>query len=213
MSGGISLNEPEIKTKKKPPTRTRVTRTRVTKTKVTKTKVTKTKGNEITKGISLNEQEIKKTKRKPPTRTRVSKKTVKGTSLNSVPVSKGLDTIKNYDSETLSKITNFRRKTATKKIGQFMKTHRDKIRLTFLNTVCTDSNVCIAFGKETKIIREFFDDFDISLLWEEPKIIGSVSWNGMIQLLTFKKDGYVANAIFKTSREKKSDNLAYEAIV
>jgi hypothetical protein len=125
-----------------------------------------------------------------------------------------LDTIKNtYDSETLSKITNFRRKTATKKVGTFMKTHRSKIRLKFLNTVCTDSNVCIAFGKETKVIRKFFNDFDIRLMSEDPKIIGIESVNGNIQLLTFKKDGYVANAIFKTSKNKHSDNLAYEAIV
>ena len=188
MSEGLSLNEPKTKTKRKPPTRK-------------------------TKSISLNEPE--KTKRKPPTRIRKprTKRTLKGTSLNSVPKT-FLDTIKNtYDSETASKITNFRRKTATKKVGTFMKTYRDKIRLTFLNTVCTDSNVCIAFGKETKVIREFFDDFDISLLWEDPKMIGSASWNGLIQLLTFKKDGYVANAIFKISQEKNSDNLAYEAIV
>jgi len=196
MSEGISLNEPEIKTKKKPPPRTRITKT---------------------ESISLNAPEIKtKTKKKPPPRTRITKRVskIKGTSLNSVPVSKGfLDTIKNYDSETLSKIKNFTRKTATKKVGKFMKTHRDKIRLTFLNTVCTDSNACIAFGKETKLIREFFEDFDISLLWEDPKIIGEESMNGKVQLLTFKKDGYVANAIFKTSLSKHSDNLSYEAVV
>ena len=196
MSEGISLNEPEIKTKtkKKPPPRTRITKT---------------------ESISLNAPEIK-TKKKPPPRTRITKRVskIKGTSLNSVPVSKGfLDTIKNYDSETLSKIKNFTRKTATKKVGKFMKTYRDKIRLTFLNTVCTDSNACIAFGKETKLIRDFFEDFDIRLLWEDPKIIGEESMNGKVQLLTFNKDGYVANAIFKTSLSKHSDNLSYEAVV
>ena len=115
--------------------------------------------------------------------------------------------------ENIRKITNFTRKTASRKIGTFMKNHRSKIRLRFLNTICTDSNVCIAFGKEIKVIREFFNDFDFRLMSLEPRIVGAKSENGTVKLLTFEKDGYVANAIFKTSNKKYADNLAYEAFV
>ena len=104
-------------------------------------------------------------------------------------------------------------KKASLKVGRFMQQHRSKIRLNFLNTICTDSNVCIAFGKETKVIREFFNDFDIKMISEEPTVIGKPSSNGSVELLTFKRDGYVANAIFKTSNDPDSDNLGYEALV
>jgi len=124
-----------------------------------------------------------------------------------------LETIKSAKpSYSLRKISNFRRKTATRKIGTFMKTHRSKIRLRFLNTICSDSNECIAFGKETNVIREFFNDYDFNLLTGPPVLAGNSS-NGTVYLLTFKKDDYVANAIFKTSNKKNADNLAYEAIV
>jgi hypothetical protein len=152
--------------------------------------------------------------------------TVRGKSLDKIhrltklripsQLTKRLETIQNSRAisryRTLRKLSNFRRKTATRKIGTFMKKHRSKIRLRFLNTICSDSNECIAFGKETNVIREFFNDFDFNLLNENPVLAGS-SNNGTVHLLTFKKDGYVANAIFKTSNRKTADNLAYEAIV
>ena len=110
------------------------------------------------------------------------------------------------------KLYNFKRKTAGRTIKKFMKTHRSKIQLRFLNTICSDSNVCIAFGKECKKIRFFFDDFDFNLLSKPPKVVGSSS-NGTVQLLTYEKDKYLANAIFKTSNKESADNLNYEAIV
>ena len=148
------------------------------------------------KGLSLNTPEnlqiVKRTrtKKKPPPR-------VKGLSLNTPE-----DSYK----------PNISIKNASKKVGSFMIKHRSKIRLTFLNTICSDSNVCISFGKEIKVIREFFNDFSFDLLSERPRLI-STSNNGAVQLLTFKRDKYVANAIFKTSNENDADNLAYEAIV
>ena len=113
-------------------------------------------------------------------------------------------------SKSKSPSTKFRK--SGKKILKFMSKHRNKIRLRFLNTICSDSNVCIAFGKEIKVIREFFKDFSFELFSEPPVVVGS-STNGTVQLLTFERDGYVTNAIFKTSNKVSSDNLAYEAIV
>ena len=115
MSEGISLNDPEIKTKtnrtRKPSIRKRNTKDTSLNDPETETK---TKRNPTrkrsTKGTSLNDPETKTVTKRKPTRT---KRTLKGTSLNTVPGPKTfLDTIKNtYDSEKASKITNFRRKT------------------------------------------------------------------------------------------------------
>ena len=180
----------KVKTKRKPPSR--VKRLSLNTIEETKTKTrTKKKPPPKTKGLSLNtieEPETKtRTKKKPPPKT-------KGLSLNTEEPDKSL-------------------RNASKRVGSFMIKHRSKIRLKFLNTICSDSNVCIAFGKESKVIRKFFNDFDLDLISEAPKMIGVDSVNGTVQLLTFKRDEYVANAIFKTSNKETADNLAYEAIV
>ena len=121
-----------------------------------------------------------------PTRTRTRK-----TRLS--PIKEELSPIKEETSAQLrsaskwskgSKVSKFKRKTASRKIRTFMKTHRSKIQLRFLNTICSDSNVCIAFGKESKKIRDFFNNFEFTLLSEAPKVVGS-SANGTVQLLTF----------------------------
>jgi len=151
---------------------------------------------------------------------------IKGTSLNTKENFSKIGRLSNFKSRLTrkpkptkrnrsienSRVKNFTRKTASKKIGTFMKTHRNKIRLNFLNTICSDSNVCIAFGKETKLIRKFFDDFDLRKISSSIKIDND-SVNGTVYLLTFEKDGYVANSVFKTTKERNSDNIAYEAMV
>jgi hypothetical protein len=158
-----------------------------------------------------------------PTRTRTrTKKSGKMTRKSTLsPIKEELSPIKEETSAQLrsmskgskrSKGSKNKRKTASRKIGSFMKKHRTKIQLRFLNTICSDSNVCIAFGKEVKKIRGFFEDFKFGLLSEAPRVVGS-STNGTVQLLTFKKDEYVANAIFKTSNREDADNLMYEAMV
>ena len=152
-----------------------------------------------------------------PTRTKKSGKMTRKSRLS--PIKEELSPVKEETSADLrnsksasSKVSKFKRKTAIKKISKFMKTHRNKIQLRFLNTICSDSNVCIAFGREVKKIRGFFNNFEFTLLSEAPKVVGS-SANGTVQLLTFKRDEYVANAIFKTSNSEESDNLMYEAMV
>jgi hypothetical protein len=180
--------------------------------------------NSTAENLQISKSSRGKTKKKPPKKKGLSLNTIEETSQTSKsvysympifsrkkkppPKKKGLslndETVK-PDSKTI--------KRASLKVGRFMKKHRTKIRLNFLNTICTDSNVCIAFGKETKVIREFFNDFDLKMIAEEPTVIGKPSSNGSVELLTFKRDGYVANAIFKTSNDPDSDNLAYEALV
>jgi len=156
-----------------------------------------------------------------PTRTRTKKSGTMTRKSRLSPIKEELSPIKEETSAQLrsasngskgSKLSKFKRKSASRKIGTFMKKHRSKIQLRFLNTICSDSNVCIAFGRECKKIREFFNNFEFSLMSEAPRMIGS-STNGTVQLLTFKRDEYVANAIFKTSNREDADNLMYEAMV
>ena len=84
----------------------------------------------------------------------------------------------------------------------------------YLKTVCSDSQICIAFGTESEKIIKFFDNFsNFSLLSEPLKKIGKVSANGFVKELTYKKEEYVANAILKSSSKPNADNLLYEGLV
>lgn len=112
-------------------------------------------------------------------------------------------------------VTAFRekyaKKAATRKIGKFLR-HRDpRIRAKFLQSVCSDAGVCIAFGTNASSIRKHFDDFD--LLSKPAERIGSVSVNGFVKELTYVNRGYVANAVLKSAAYFNADNLLYEALV
>jgi hypothetical protein len=103
---------------------------------------------------------------------------------------------------------------ATRKIKKFMKKHQQKRRAHFLKAICSDADVCMAFGTEADKIKKHFDDFDnFDLLSKPAKQIGAESANGFVKDLTYEKDGYVANAILKSSVSVKADNLLYEGLV
>ena len=117
-----------------------------------------------------------------------------------------------------SAIAEFRekyaKKEATRKIGRFLRKHDPRVRSKFLQSVCSDAGVCIAFGKHAAAIRKHFDNFDNFALLDSPaKTIGAVSSNGFVKELTYKHRGYVANAILKSSVARMADNLLYEALV
>ena len=111
-------------------------------------------------------------------------------------------------------IQQFQKANATRKIQKFMKKYEGKRKALFLKSVCSDSGVCIAFGTEEDKIKQFFDDFDnFDLLSKPAKRIGDVSTNGFVKELTYEKEGYVSNAILKSSIDPNSDNLFYEGLV
>lgn len=107
-----------------------------------------------------------------------------------------------------------RQQEAAVKIQHLMK--RQKIpaaRAKFLNTICSDSGVCISFGKKTNMIKKHFNGFaDFSYL-TNMKRIGEESKNGFVIEFTYTREGYEANAILKSSIEMDSDNLFYEYLV
>jgi len=107
----------------------------------------------------------------------------------------------------------FTRKRARKTIGVFMKKTENKRRSKFLQAICSDSGVCIAFGKERKKIFDFFNGFTKFDYLKSIKAIGKVSANGFVKELEYEREGYKAHAILKSSKEKDADNLMYEYLI
>ena len=102
---------------------------------------------------------------------------------------------------------------ASRTIKKFMKTTEYTRKSKFLQTICSDSGVCIAFGKERKMIFEFFNGFTQFDFLTNVQSIGSESSNGFIKELEYEREKYKAYAILKSSRDKNADNLLYEYVV
>ena len=113
----------------------------------------------------------------------------------------------------LEAVKAFTRKRAQKSIGKFMKKTEYKRRSKFLQAICSDSGVCIAFGKERKKILDFFNGFTKFDYLKNVKAIGAVSANGFVKELEYEREGYKSYAVLKSSQEKNSDNLMYECYV
>ena len=111
-----------------------------------------------------------------------------------------------------------RRKTSKKQkadvIHKFMKRTKSKRRSEFLKAVCDDSGICIALGTNRKKIIEFFDGF-VNFENVKPPIqaIGKPSSNGFVKSITYEKNGYISEAVLKSSVKTGADNLAYEYLV
>lgn len=113
-------------------------------------------------------------------------------------------------------LSALRKKRATRKIKIFMEkpSIREKITARFLTNICSDSGVCIVFGKESNKIKGFFDNFvDFKYLTGDIKKIGEVSQNGFIYELMYTRQKYNAYAILKSSVNPSNDNLMYEYFV
>ena len=102
------------------------------------------------------------------------------------------------------------------KTEQIFKNYADNIskhRATFLSSICSDSGVCIALGKQTKRISKHFKGFvNFEYVISPIKTIGR-GGHGFIKSITYERDGYTANAILKSSNRPYSDNLLFEYIV
>jgi hypothetical protein len=113
---------------------------------------------------------------------------------------------RNYDSATFSP--------ETEQIFKSYATDIPKQRGIFLKSICSDSGVCMAFGRQTKRIKKHFNglvDFEYAI--SPIKTIGEVSTNGFIKEITYERDGYKANAILKSSSKIDTDNLLFEYLV
>jgi len=114
------------------------------------------------------------------------------------------------------KVQALRKKHAEKTIKKFMMNPqvREKSTALFLNSICSDSGVCIAFGEEAAKIKKYFNNFtDFAYLHGKLKRIGAPSNNGVLYELEYMRQGYKAYAILKSSLNKNNDNLMYEYFV
>jgi hypothetical protein len=98
-------------------------------------------------------------------------------------------------------------------IQTFMKKTEGRRKALFYGTICSDSGVCIALGKEKQKLLDFFkfNTFDYAI--EPFRTIGEVSANGFVKEVKYEKEGYSAYALLKSSLRPNSDNLAYEYLV
>ena len=90
--------------------------------------------------------------------------------------------------------------------------HSRKAR--YLEALCSDSGVCLAFGRLAEEIKKHFGGFT-SFDYVVPPIkrIGASSENGFINLIEYAHRRYTACAILKSAKTADADNLLYEYIV
>ena len=112
-------------------------------------------------------------------------------------------------------IAKFKNKVQTRRLARFMKAvDPHKRRARYLNGVCSDSGVCIAFGtKDTTTIMKHFDGFSNFKHVKSIRKIGAVSANGFVKELEYENAGYKSHAVLKSSTTDDSDNLYYEYLV
>ena len=108
----------------------------------------------------------------------------------------------------------YKKSEAASMIRRFVNRNPVKIRREFLRTICSNSGQCLALGKESKKIRDYFEGFTEFHYLESPvKRIGAVSSNGFVNELKYNRGGYVSYAILKSSANSRADNLMYEYVV
>lgn len=108
------------------------------------------------------------------------------------------------------------KESAARKIQRFMKNPKviAKRSALFLNNICSDSNICIAFGVEQPKIHKFFDGYVNKRYMQVPiKRMGAPSANGVVSRIEYNKNGYISHAALKTTTNKMADNLVYEYMV
>lgn len=100
---------------------------------------------------------------------------------------------------------------AAKKIKTFMQKNRFKIKSRFLQSICSDSGICLAFGKNSVDIKLFFNNFtDFRYANAHLKRLGEPSNNGFVNEISFEREKYKAHSIIKSSAKVFTDNLFYE---
>jgi hypothetical protein len=99
-------------------------------------------------------------------------------------------------------------------LQRFFLKNKSKIKSNYLKHICSSAGDCLSFGKETEKINKLFHNFvDFSYVEFPIKRIGSVSANGFISMLKYKRNDYECYAILKSSQKLIVDNLYYEYLV
>jgi hypothetical protein len=124
-------------------------------------------------------------------------------------------TLKNKGPSLRKLNTNKKLKEArsAKIIQSFMKKTTGKRQERFLQAICSDSGVCLAFGQEREKLLQYFGFTDFTYFTGQFHDLGGDSANGFVKGLTYKRNNYYAHAALKSAISKSSDNLAYEYLV
>jgi hypothetical protein len=103
----------------------------------------------------------------------------------------------------------------SRKIQKFFKQTDTRRKELFLKSICSDSGMCIAFGIESKKIKQFFDNFERFNYVTKTKMIGenSMNVNGKLYEIEYNRNNYIAHAVLKTTTKPTADNLVYEYLV
>ena len=129
------------------------------------------------------------------------------------PIEEDKKALPEENTEQSEKIKRFIEKTQATKIQRFIKKNRPKITANYLQNICSKSGVCISFGREIKKINNFFNNFaSFDYTKKSINLINSGE-NGFIQEVSYEREGYTANAIIKSAKNKTGDNLIYEYLV
>ena len=116
-----------------------------------------------------------------------------------------------YD-DTLDQVDSAKFSPETEIIFKNYAENISKNRAAFLKSICSDSGVCMAFGRQTKRIKKHFKGFvNFEYAISPINTIGS-GGNGFIKSITYERDGYTSNAILKSSTKTDADNLLFEYI-
>jgi hypothetical protein len=121
------------------------------------------------------------------------------------------DDYENNDHKLFEKLTSEQNvKKKQEKLKNIKNVVFDKRIVKYLNTLCSDSGECLAFGRESFEIRNIFDDFIDFRHLKKVQKIGQPSSNGFVLNLHYETMNYKANALLKSSKKTTSDNLFYE---
>ena len=83
----------------------------------------------------------------------------------------------------------------------------------FLNIICPNTGMCIAFGNNSDLLTQYFNGFTDFSYALSPITQIAKGENGFIYEILYNKDGYAASSILKSSQKPSSDNLLYEYVV
>ena len=164
--------------------------------------------------IKLDNGEVDETGKSDKSKTNLAKQKIGRFILNAVERRKREKQIKaEFDARQII-IDKVRRSMFRHKIGKFMKNTTQKRRTEFLKAICSDSGVCIAFGREDNKIIDFFNGFTKFNYVDGPiKRRGQPSQNGFIHEIKYSRGGYNAYTMLKSSAKPDGDNLFYEYMV
>ena len=166
----------------------------------------------ITRKFLKREKESANKIRKFIERHHATRKAKKTTPPHPVSIPLSMFSAKNPTAEEIAKFTN---KVQSRRLARFMKAvDPNKRRARYLNGVCSDSGVCIAFSKKDRnTIMKHFDGFTRFDHVKSLRKIGAVSANGFVKELEYENTGYKSHAVLKSSTKADTDNLYYEYLV